>query len=124
MKPEEKLTVIAMVVKEQIKYCDESFNELAHTLEMINNDAETYNNVWCNLSAISTIRHFFLRLQQQLDTKDVKKVENYLRFTVCQIGNFNNKAQLEGNTSTGDIMIDSRVVIYQIFNSYLNQLPA
>ena len=122
---QEKISAISADLDKRIDLVEESLKESKHTLSLIKNDAETYNQAWVFLAAASAINHHLLQLKDIIESGDNKKAENFIRFNCYQIEQFTDKAVLEADESTDlDVLDATKTAIYYIFKSYVEILDA
>ena len=122
---QEKITAISAELDKRINLVEESLKESKHTLSLIKNDAETYNQVWGVLASASAINHFLLQLKDIIESGDNKRAENFIRFNCYQIEQFTDKAVLEADENTGlDVLDVTKIAVYYIFKSYIEILDA
>lgn len=120
MTPNEiKLKPIAEELAKQLDLCEETFKETAYTLALLNNSTDAYNEAWYGYAATSIMHHQFMTLKTFVEDGNVKMTENCIRFTLHQIEKFTNPSDLIKDESTGDILLDAKITIYQIFKTYL-----
>ena len=122
---QEKISAISVDLDKRIDLAEESLKESKHTLSLIKNDAETYNQAWEDFASISAINHFLLQLKDIIESGDNKKAENFIRFNCYQIKQFTDKAVLEADENTGlDVLDVTKIAVYYIFKSYVEILDA
>lgn len=122
---QEKISAISAELDKRINLVEESLKESKHTLSLIKNDAETYNQEWGVLASASAINHFLLQLKDIIESGDNKKAENFIRFNCYQIEQFTDKAVLEADENTGlDVPDVTKIAVYYIFKSYVEILDA
>ena len=122
---QEKISAISVDLDKRIDLAEESLKESKHTLSLIKNDAETYNQAWEDFASISAINHFLLQLKDIIESGDNKKAENFIRFNCHQIEQFTDKAVLEADENTGlDVLDVTKIAVYYIFKSYVEILDA
>ena len=122
---QEKITAISAELDKRIDLAEESLKESKHTLSLIKNDAETYNQAWEDFASVSAINHFLLQLKDIIESGDNKKAENFIRFNCYQIEQFTDKAVLEADENTSlDVLDVTKIAVYYIFKSYVEILDA
>lgn len=122
---QEKITAISAELDKRIDLAEESLKESKHTLSLIKNDAETYNQAWEDFVSVSAINHFLLQLKDIIESGDNKKAENFIRFNCYQIEQFTDKAVLEAAENTDlDVLDVTKIAVYNIFKSYVEILDA
>lgn len=118
---QEKISAISAELDKRINLVEESLKESKHTLSLIKNDAETYNQAWGFLASASAINHFLLQLKDIIESGDNKKAENFIRFNCYQIKQFTGKA--DENTDLDELDV-TKIAVYNIFKSYVEILDA
>lgn len=122
---QEKISAISAELEKQIKLTEEALKEINHTLLLMKNDAETYNQAWVFLASVSTIHHFLKQLKTLIKTGNNKMAENFIRFNYYQIEQFTDKSVLENEqASTGSYVLDAKITVYDIFKSFVAVLDA
>ena len=122
---QEKISAISVDLDKRIDLAEESLKESKHTLSLIKNDAETYNQAWEDFASVSAINHFLLQLKDIIESGDNKKAENFIRFNCYQIEQFTDKAVLEADENTGlDVLDVTKIAVYYFFKSYVEILDA
>lgn len=122
---QEKISAISAELDKRIDLAEESLKESKHTLSLIKNDAETYNQAWVFLAAASAINHLLFQLKAIIESGDNKKAENFIRFNCYQIEQFTDKSVFEADDNTDLNVIDAtKLAVYHIFKSYVEILDA
>lgn len=124
MTTQEKVSAISNELKKQVQLTEESLKETCHTLALMKNDANTYDQAFADLASVSVINHFILKLKGIIESGDYKKADNFIRFTCYQIEQFTTKQTLEADEPTGWCEIDAKVTVYQIFKTLVGILDA
>lgn len=114
-----KLKTIAEELTKQLNLCEETLKYTSHSLGLLDNSSDTYNEAWYGFAATSIMNHQFQVLKNFVDAGDVKMTENCIRFTLHQLEKFTNHEDLIKDNSTGDILLDAKITIYQNFKAYL-----
>lgn len=108
-------TPIAAIAKDlgfQISLCEDSLKESARTMAMLNIDAREYRQEWESRASVSSALMQFKALEACIESKDEKKTENFLRYTVHRI------RQNEGEPGA-DMVANGMRIIFDAFNYYL-----
>ncbi len=116
---------ISKDLNSQIELCEDALNETSREMSLIKNDAKTYNQAWTNFAFVSAMMHQFLTLRNLILNNDEKTAENFIRFTVYQIQQFNDaESILASEQAASDNVPCGMIAVYEVFKSYINKLDA
>lgn len=124
MTTQEKISAISTDLDKQIRLTQDSLEETTHTLALMKSDADTYNQGWNYLAAVSAISYFLSELKSIIKSGDNKKAENFIRFNHYQIEQFTDKDTLNADEPNESLVDGVKITVYHIFKSYVEILDA